>query len=249
MARDRTNPRPRDRFLLPALELEAKCKAIKFTSVAGCKAVAGCDGNDGLSGGWYKTCHAASNGIVKSRRDCPNGPFCKAAAALSDACAKGCGAVDAKYGNICSSARYTCYAGVRNLLTPGGARWVLDNRPDLVAGSRYFALYASAIGGCQGKMSWVGGKSTCSNIKLDTAKLLSGKVPSPSPSPSPKPAPKPSPKPAPTPAPTIAKFKQCGGKGGGCGGARPCSDAAWTSVKCVAGLSCRRTNEWHWQCE
>jgi hypothetical protein len=117
---------------------------------------------------------------------------------------------------------------------------VLDNRPDLVAGSRYFALYANAIGGCRAQLTYTGFKASCrGSIKLDTAKLLSGKVP----------APGPSPKPGPAPSPTIAKYQQCGGKGGGCGGARPCADAAWPGAKCVAGTSCRRTNEWHWQCD
>jgi hypothetical protein len=208
--------------------------------MAGCKA-AGCDGNDGKDG-LPKMCHAGKSGLVKA--DCPSGTVCNAIGALSDACSKSCSALDSKYGigSICISYRGGCYAGVDNVLSGAGARWVMDNRPDLVSGSSYFALYANAISGCREKYTWDAVNNmqrVCGSIKLDTSKLLSGKVPS-----------GPGPKPAPAPAPKIARYLQCGGKGGGCApGSRPCADAAWTSTKCVAGTSCRRTNEWHWQCE
>jgi hypothetical protein len=205
------------RLLASAVEQEGKCAAVKFASLAACKAK-GCGGNDPTNGlGWYATCHAGDKGVVKAGQDCPNGPFCKAAMALSSSCKKDCNAFIAKYGSSpCTGSRDGCYARVKQLFTPGGAKWVLDKRPDLVAGSRYFALYVAGINGCQNKYTYTGSKMICGSIKLDTAKLLSGKVPGPGPSP----------KPGPAPAPTIAQYQQCGGQGGGCGGARPCADAA-----------------------
>jgi hypothetical protein len=43
---------------------------------------------------------------------------------------------------------------------------------------------------------------------------------------------------------TLAPFAQCGGRGGECGAAFKCADAAAQGLTCRDGYSCQRDNEW-----
>jgi hypothetical protein len=45
----------------------------------------------------------------------------------------------------------------------------------------------------------------------------------------------------------IAKWQQCGGKGGECSTAS-CLDGVFPGKGCSSGLSCVRQNEWYYQC-
>jgi hypothetical protein len=45
----------------------------------------------------------------------------------------------------------------------------------------------------------------------------------------------------------IAKWQQCGGKGGECSTAT-CVDGAYPGKSCQAGLSCVKHTEWYYQC-
>lgn len=46
---------------------------------------------------------------------------------------------------------------------------------------------------------------------------------------------------------TIAKWQQCGGKGGECSKLGACEDKEFTS-KCESGTTCKRHSEWYYQC-
>jgi hypothetical protein len=54
---------------------------------------------------------------------------------------------------------------------------------------------------------------------------------------------------APAPAVQLAKWQQCGGKGGDCNKAGfSCMDAQFPGVACPAGTACKKQNEWYYQC-
>lgn len=44
--------------------------------------------------------------------------------------------------------------------------------------------------------------------------------------------------------PQIGWSQQCGGKNSACG-----KDAADSGLCCPTGSTCKRINEWHWQCD
>ncbi len=45
----------------------------------------------------------------------------------------------------------------------------------------------------------------------------------------------------------AAPYVQCGGSGGECKSV--CKDQVWGTVKCQSNFTCRRLNQWYWQCD
>eukprot|EP00775_Hariotina_reticulata_P009093 gene9093-9263_t len=50
------------------------------------------------------------------------------------------------------------------------------------------------------------------------------------------------------PPKVVPKYGQCGGMGGNCTDYKDCHDSAFNGYACESGTTCKRQNEWYWQC-